>query len=137
MPLRTTPQEAGARWVSGAAGATQKIKDGVARVTVSPGHKAAQAADKWLSQVQQARDKFARNSQAVDLSSWQAAATAGADAFASGVQRREQKFVDKITPVFSHLASGMARIDAMPTVTYEQRKQKAIALMDHMHNYKG
>ena len=136
MPLRVTPEEAAARWVAGLSAAGPKIEAGIDRVTVSPGQKAAQNADKWLNSVSQARDKFAKGAGAVSLADWQAAAKAGASAVASGAQRRQGKFATKITPVFAHLATGVARVDSMPTTTYEQRKARAIAMMDHMHGYR-
>lgn len=133
MPIRVTPEQAGERWVQGLSAATQKIAEGVDRVQVSPGQKAAQAADKWLASVTQARDRFARGAGAVQLGDWQAAVKASVGNVASGAQRKQGKYVAKVTPVFARLASVVATIDGMPSTTYEQRKQRAIYLMDQMH----
>ena len=136
MPIRVTPEQAGQRWVTGLSNATQKITEGVDRVTVSPGAKAAQAADKWLQSVSQARDRFARGAGAVQLGDWQNAVKAAVGNVAAGAQRKEGKYVAKVTPVFQRLASVVATIDSMPSTTYEQRKQRAIYLMDQMHAMK-
>lgn len=136
MPLRVTPEEAGQNWVTGMTNASAKIQAGVARVTVSPGAKAAQAADKWLTGVTGAKDRFAKNVGAVQLEDWRSAVTAAIGNVGAGAQRKQTKYVAKVTPVFQTLAGVVARIDAMPSTTYEQRKQRAIALMDGMHAMK-
>lgn len=137
MPLRVTPEQAADNWEGGLGRAQSKIEAGIDRVTVSPGQKASAAADKWLNSVTQSRDKFARNSAAVTLEDWRAAAKAGASAIAGAATRKKGKYAQKIAPVFTHLAAGLSRIDQMPTMSYEQRKAKAIALMDHMHGFRG
>lgn len=137
MPLRVDPQTAADNWEAGLGRAQSKIEAGIDRVTVSPGQKASQAADKWLNSVTQAKDRFARGSAAVSLEDWRAAAKVGASAIAGAATRKKGKYATKIAPVFTHLAAGLSRIDQMPTMSYEQRKAKAIALMDHMHAYKG
>lgn len=136
MPLRVTPEQAGANWVAGMSNAQAKIEAGIARVTVSPGQKAAQAADKWLAGVSQARNRFAANVGAVTLSDWQQAVQAAVGNVAAGASRKQGKYVAKVTPVFQTLASVVSRIDQMPSTTYEQRKARAIALMDGMHAMK-
>lgn len=137
MPVRVTPEEAGANWVTGMTNAGPKIQAGIARVTVAPGAKAAQAADKWLASVTQAKDRFAKGAGAVTLEDWRAAVTASVGNVGAGAQRKQTKYVAKVTPVFAQLASVVSRIDQMPSTTYEQRKQRAIALMDGMHAMKS
>ena len=137
MPLRVTPEQAGDNWERGLANAQPKIEAGIARVTVAPGQKAAQAADKWLASVSQARDRFAKGAAAVSLEDWRSAVSAAVGNVAAGATRKKGKYVNKITPVFQHLAGVVSRVDQMPSTTYEQRKQRAIAMMDGMHNYKS
>lgn len=133
MPLRVTPDQAGTNWVAGMTNAGPKIQAGIQRVTTAPGQKAAQAKDKWLAGVTGAADRFARNVGAVSLADWQAAVEAAVANVGAGASRKQAKYVAKITPVFQTLAGVVARIDAMPSTTYEQRKARAIYLMDQMH----
>lgn len=137
MPLRTTPEQAAENWVRGLTNAGPKIEAGIDRVTVSPGQKAAAAADKWHASVTQARDRFARGAASVTLADWQTATKAAAGNVASGAQRKQGKYAQKVTPVFQHLASVVGRVDQMPSTTYEQRRQRALAMMDGMHAYRG
>lgn len=135
MPLRASPQEAADAWEAGLGRSPEKIKRGIDRVTVSPGERAAAQADVWASNVAQAKEKFRRNSRAVDLGSWQSAAKAGADAVGAAASRKKGKYTDKVTPVFQHMAGVLARVDSMPRGSYEQNKARAIAMMDGMHSY--
>lgn len=137
MPLRVDPTTAGDNWERGLNNASAKIEAGINRVQVSPGAKAAQSADKWLMSVTQAKDRFARGAQAVTLEDWRNAVLASVGNVGAGATRKKGKYVAKITPVFQHLAGVVARVDQMPSTTYEQRKARAVALMDGMHAYKG
>jgi hypothetical protein len=137
MPLRVSPQQAADRWETGLGAATQKISEGVDRVTVSPGEKAAAQADVWHQNVTAAKEKFARNSRAVSLEDWRAQTKAAVGNVATGASRKKGKFTDKITPVFAHMSTVLARVDNMPRGSYEQNKQRAIAMMDGMHGYKS
>lgn len=133
MPLRVTPEQAGENWAAGMGNATEKIRAGIARVTQSPGAAAAAKADKWLAGVTGARDRFARNAGAVTLEDWRTAVESAIGNVGAGATRKKGKYVQKVTPVFQTLAGVVARIDAMPNTTYEQRKARANYLMDQMH----
>jgi hypothetical protein len=137
MPLRVSPQQAADRWETGLAGATSKITEGIDRVTVSPGQKAAAQADVWATNVAAAKEKFRRNSQAVDLGTWQNLTKQAVGNVASGATRKKSIFADKLTPVFAHMSTVLSRVDNMPRGTYEQNKARAIAMMDGMHAYKS
>lgn len=137
MPLRVDPATAADNWERGLNNAQSKIEAGIQRVNVSPGAKAAAAADKWHQSVTQAKDRFARGANAVTLEDWRSAVMAAVGNVGAGATRKKGKYQAKITPVFQHLAGVVARVDQMPSTTYEQRKARAIALMDGMHGYKG
>lgn len=128
-----SPEQVGSYWLTGLTNAGPKIADGIARVTEAPGAKAAAQADVWLANLQASKQKFVNNSRRVTLGDWQAAATAAVPNVASGAQRNQAKFVQRITPVLNHIAAGVQRLPARGT--YEQNKQRAITMMDHMHNY--
>jgi hypothetical protein len=137
MPLRVSPEQAADRWESGLASATQKITEGIDRVTVSPGAKAAQQADVWAINVAAAKEKFRRNVGSVDLATWQQQTKAAVGNVASGATRKKATFATKLQPVFQHMATVLARVDNMPRGTYEQNKARAIAMMDGMHSYRS
>ncbi len=130
--LNTSPEQAGDAWASGLSGKVDKIKRGIDAVQTSPGDAAARQADVWLANVSAARDKFARNVR-VPLGDWQTAAKAGADRIAAAAQAKKDKYVQRVTPVFAHIAAGMANLP--PRGSYEQNKARMNQFVDHMHSY--
>lgn len=128
MPVRSTPEMATQKWVTNLSGATERMKAGALALQTSPGVLAAQAADKWLAKVTQAKDKFARNSRAVTLAQWQQAyTTTGISRVAQGAQDKKQKMQDFQAQFLPYLAAGAASIDKMPTNTLEDGVNKAAA----------
>lgn len=65
-----TADQIAARWSQRLTAAIPDIVAGVNAVTVSPGQKAAAAADTWAANVQAAKSKFSRNVAKVDLNTW-------------------------------------------------------------------
>lgn len=128
---RISAQEAAEKWANRTAAATQDVQRGIARVTRAPGQAAAAAADKWHTKVTQAKPKFAANSAAVTLQSWQEAATAGVARIASGVQQKKGKMEAFQTAFFAHLDRGAAAIAAMPTNSLEASIAKMTAQVRH------
>lgn len=132
MPVRSTAEQATAKWVTNLSGATERMKAGAMAVQTAPGALAAAAADKWLAKVTQAKDKFARNSRAVTLAQWQAAYTGtGISRVAQGAQAKQSKVQDFMTQFLPHLAAGAQVIDKMPTNTLEDGIAKAAAQIRH------
>lgn len=131
-----SPDQIGNYWVTGLSGATQKISDGVDRVTQAPGVAAAAQADVWANNVAAAKQKFIDNSRRVSLSEWQTATKAAVGNVATGAQRKQQKFITAITPVLSHIAAGQGKLANMPRGSYAQNVQRMTTFVDHMHNYK-
>jgi len=68
--VNITAEEFASRWESGMRAAGTRIESGVNAVTDAPGAKAAARADFWLSQVNASKDKWAKNTAAVSLSTW-------------------------------------------------------------------
>lgn len=128
MPVRSTPEMATEKWVANLSSATERMKAGAMALQTAPGALAAQAADKWLAKVTQARDKFARNSRAVTLAQWQQAyTTTGINRVAQGAQAKKSKVQDFQSQFLPYLAAGAATIDKMPTNTVEDGIAKAAA----------
>lgn len=128
---RVSPQEGAQKWARNTAAAAQDAARGIDRVTTAPGQKAAAATDKWHQRVTQAADKFRRNTGAVTLEEWQAAAKAGTQRIASGVQAKQGKAQRFAEQFYAHLDRGAAAIAAMPTTTLEDSIAKAAAQMRH------
>lgn len=134
--MNTDANAAAAAWVSGLSSKTQKISDGIDRVTVAPGQMAARAKGLWAANTAAAVDRFAARSQAVSLQEWQAAAKGkGLQRIASGAQGSQ----DKMVRVFSKLLPAIdAAVKSLPSRgTFEQNKARSMALMDKLHAQAG
>lgn len=137
MPLRTTPEAATGKWVNRLSGATAEITAGVDRVQTSPGQLAAQKADKWLAEVQAAAAKWRRNTGAVSLEDWRKLMKdVGIPRIAQGAQAKQSKVLAFQRDFFPHLERGITRVEAMPDTTFEDRIQRAVAMMRHNREYK-
>lgn len=137
MPIRVTPDVAAQRWVSGMQGAGQRYSDGVDSVSTNPAAKAAAAVDTWATNVANSRDRFVRGLNAVSLESWKAAAKAGASNLGSGASRKQDKFLSATQRNFQNMASVVSQVDSMPKSTYADRRARALAFMDGMHQKSG
>lgn len=137
MPVRGTPADARAKWVSRLSGATSEIQAGIDRVTTAPGAAAAAKVDKWRQNVAAAEEKWKRNVSAVSLDQWKnAAKTIGVPRIASGAQAKQGKYEAFANEFFPHLERGQQKIAVMPDTTFEQRVQRAVAMMTHNRTFK-
>jgi hypothetical protein len=138
MPgVRVTPAEATEKWVSRLSAATADITRGIDRVTEAPGQKAAAKKAKWLAAVQQSQDKWARNVAAVSLEQWKALFKGvGVQRIAQGAQAKKGKMQGFLEQFMPHLEAGIAKVNAMPDTTFEDRIQKSVAMMRHNHDFK-
>lgn len=137
MPVRATPTDATAKWVTNLSGSTERIKAGVARVTTAPGQKAAAQSQKWLQRVTASQDKWRTRVGSVSLQSWQASMTdVGIPRVAQGAQAKQDKYTAFANEFFPHLQQGVARIDAMPSTTLEDNINRAVAMIRHNANFR-
>jgi hypothetical protein len=133
---RVNPQEATSKWVTRLSAATSDIQAGIAKVTTPPGQKAAQSFQKYQNNVQAAFPKWKNNVAAVSLSSWQQAATAGVQRVAQGAQQKQSKYQDFAQQFFPVLDANVAKVQAMPNATFEDRVQRAVQMMRLNSNFK-
>lgn len=104
MALRTTPDEYAAKWARRLSGAVGDIKTGIARVTVAPGIKAAQAKDLMRQKLLAALDDgtWEQMVKSVSLDDWKASAAGkGADRISAGVtaaQPKQSAMASKLLP---------------------------------------
>lgn len=135
--VRTTPQEATQKWVNRLSGATAEIQAGIDRVTEAPGAKAAAKKQKWIQAVQASQDKWARNVAAVSLEQWKALFKGvGVQRIAQGAQAKQGKYTQFASEFYPYLDQGVQRVASMPDTTFEERVQKAVAMMRHNHDFK-
>src|SRR5215469_14276375 len=106
-----TPDQFAARWVSGLQGATTKIQEGIAGVTVAPGQLAARQKAAYVAGVNASQDRWARNVQNVTLQDWQRLASDKGvpriSAGASAAQNRMQQVGVKLLPAIQSAVSSL------------------------------
>lgn len=136
MPVRVTPDQATSKWVSRLSGATTEIQQGVSRVTQAPGQAAAAKFQKWQQAIQESANKWRRNVAAVSLEQWQASmVNIGVPRVAQGAQAKQDKFQRFASEFFPHLERGVEAVSRMPDTTFEDRVQRAVAMMRHNRNF--
>lgn len=133
-----TAQQASDKWVQRMQAATQAITDGVNGVTQAPGAAAAARADFWLSQTQAAKAKYQQRVGAVTLQQWQTAMIqVGIPRVASGATANQQKMTDFLTKFLPYLATGVAKVKAMPKNNLTDSIARASAMIQHNAAYTG
>lgn len=106
-----TPAEAAQKWATALPAAQQRYIDGVNAVQVAPGTLAARAAPTWAANTAAAQPKFARNSAAVSLQSWQQSTTTkGAQRLSSGAQAAQPKMEQALAKLFPAIASAVSSL---------------------------
>lgn len=136
MPVRATPAQATAKWLTGISGAQDRMKSGALAVKDAPGAKAAAAADKWLQRVTAAKPKFIANSKAVTLQQWQDAyINTGLPRVSQGAQDKQGKYTSAMEQFFPYMDQGLAVIDRMPNNTIEDAVARAAAMIRHNAKY--
>lgn len=135
--VKTSPDDATAKWATRLSGATAEITAGINRVTEAPGMKAAAKKQKWIQAVQASQDKWERNVRAVSLESWKSLfINVGVPRIAQGAQAKKDKYTNFARQFFPYLEQGVQRVAAMPDTTFEERINKAVAMMRHNHEFK-
>lgn len=135
--VRLSPQDATTKWVNNLSGATANIQAGIDRVTEAPGIKAAAKAQKWITAVQASQDKWKRNVAAVSLDQWKTLFKGvGVQRIAQGAQAKQSKYTAFATQFFPYLEQGVNKVQAMPDTTFEERIQRAVAMMRHNNQFK-
>jgi len=137
MPVRANAADATKKWVNGLSQATDRLTKGVQAVQVSPGQKAAAQSAKWLQRVTASQDKWRTRVGAVTLADWQQAMiNVGIPRVAQGAQAKQHKMEAFMNQFLPYLSAGVARIDAMPSVTLEDNINRAVAMIRHNAGFK-
>lgn len=134
-----SPDKAAERWQQGMQGAGQKYTEGIQGTTENPMEKAAQNQAGYVNGVMEAANsgKWAAGLRRVSLQQWKdQAIKVGAQRLATGAIAARPKMQAFLAQFLPHLESGVARVRSMPASNYEERKQRAVAMMDHNHSFR-
>jgi hypothetical protein len=135
MGTMPSASDAAAKWVQGFGASATKWTAGVNAVTVAPGQLAARAKNLWLQNTTAAADRFATNSAAVSLSTWQSTTVAkGAPRLASGAQAAQPKVEAAFSKLFPAIQSAVNALP--PRGDIEQNITRAGNFARAMHSYK-
>jgi hypothetical protein len=133
---RVSPQEGTQKWLTRLSGATSEVTAGIAKVTEAPGVAAVRSKQKYQNNVVAAFPKWERNTQNVSLGAWQAAATAGASRIAQGAQQKQGKYESFASQFYPFLDNAVNQVKQMPNATFEDRVQRAVAMMRKNASFK-
>lgn len=135
--MRGDPNSIADKWANRLQGATAEISAGVDRVTEAPGQAAARKSQKWLQAVTASHDKYKAGVSRVSLEDWRnSMKTLGVPRIGQGAQAKKNKMAAFLTEVGPHIDAGLARLKGMDDSTFEARQARAVAWMQHMHNFK-
>lgn len=124
----------GQNWATRLGQSQEKIKAGVAGVTVAPGAAAARQKQVWLSNTQAAADKWARNTAAVTLQDWQAAMNdKGVGRIASGANAAIPRFTQFMSALLPHIEAGQRALP--PRGDLEANIQRMVGWTRHMAKF--
>jgi hypothetical protein len=129
MSKLDNPTAAAQQWASRLGQATQAYTDGVNSVTVAPGQLAAAAGDRWLANTTNALPRFKANSAAVQLGTWQNAATSkGAPRLASGASAAQPKVEAVFAKLFPAIRSAVGSLPARGDINQNVERSRQFAL---------
>lgn len=132
------PRQVAEKWAKNLSMSTDSIKQGVQAVTVSPMEKAAARQDAYVNGVQRAAasGKWQRGLRRKNLGDWQTAMTGkGLQRISGGATAAipaMDGFMSQWLPYEDQLKTKLA---SMPRGDFEQNKQRAIAAMEHNHQF--
>lgn len=112
--------------------------EGARTTAKDPAALALAAVPKWKARINEAETeaKLKRGLQRTTKSSWiDAVVNKGASRYGPGVAAAAPKIQEFATQFGNHLSSVLPAIEKMPSTTYEERKQRAIAMMDANHKF--
>lgn len=141
MATLPTVAEAQQSWREGVARSGDKYQRGVDRNTINPMEKAAtdEAQNKYRMNTAEASSsgRMSQRLRQVSFETYKKAVRdKGKARYVQSATTDAEKYGRGIGPVLTAMGSVLDQIRAMPTTTYEERKMRATALMDYMHNWK-
>lgn len=130
-----TPEQIAQKWATNLGAATTSITHGVNAVQVAPGQAAARQKAVYVQNVTAAADKWAANTAAVPLSSWQQdMINKGIPRIATGASAAQPKMASFMTQLLPYIQSGVSSLP--PRGNLQQNTQRAVAWIQHMAAFK-
>lgn len=139
MAVKVTPEEYVELHSQRLKASLDRIRKGVDKVTVAPGQKAAQKADKWHAKISAAETKeiWRKNTAAVPLEEWKTALRdKGVSRIPEGLDASVPKrlaFAQKLLAYESGLSD---KIQAMPDITLEDSVNRAATWIREMARFR-
>jgi hypothetical protein len=124
------------KWATnlGNAASDGSIQAGVTAVTVAPGQAAARQKTVWVANVTASANKWATNTAAVSLSSWQNdMVTKGLPRIATGATAATSKMTNFFNALLPQIASIQSSLPARGN--FQQNLQRSTAFITAMHNW--
>ena len=118
----------------------QDIRDGIMRVTVSPGAEAVKRQDKMRIKVLEALDsgRWAAKTSAVSVQEWQnAALTKGVDRIATGIDAAHDKQVQMAARLLPAVDAAANKARSMPKNTLQDSIARMTSFVTDMSKMKG
>lgn len=139
MPVKVNSSEFAEKWNRRIKQATQDVVAGASKVTDSPGKRAASKKSKWAARMSspEIHEKWARNIGSVTVDDWRASIIeVGVPRIAAGADRAQRKVADFAEKLITYQNAGLPKIDAMPDMTLEDSKARAVAWIEYMSKFK-
>lgn len=133
------PAAVAAEWASRLGGSTQKIKDGIMAVSVSPTESALRQVDAYQQGIARAiaDGRYQRGLQSVSLQDWQQAAlTKGVARIAQGAAQAKPKMEAFLAQFLPHVEAGKQKLASMPRGSIDQNIARAVAMMQHNASFR-
>lgn len=135
--VRTTPQEAAAKWREKLSAAGPTIEAGVKRVQTSPGQLAAAQATKWMQRLRESEAKWKERVGGVSLEQWRdPMLKVGVARVAQGAQEKEPKMVAFLGEFLPYVETVKQKVRSMPSTTPQQRIARMVANAESLRGFK-
>lgn len=137
--MAENPADVVARWKRGVQASTGKYKEKIMAITVSPAQQALAAKDKYRAGVEQALadGTWEAGLAGVDFQAWKKkTADVGSTRISSGAEAATDKMTVFMTQLLPYTDGVKRQIAAMPSVTPDDRDQRALAAIRLMRQFK-
>ena len=118
----------------------QAYEQGINAVTVNPAELAIANKQKWANSMMDAinNDRFAKGLQGVTLTKWKSAAiTYGVPRYTQGATKAGENYLAFAQKFYPYLAQVQATVNAMPSLTFEERLERMIANARALHDFRN